>query len=81
MTFHISDMRGPQAFVTLSVVAASLCRGDEDFTQLPAMIKCCPETEFLDDWYNCRHTQGEGKQRIKTLKEFVKLKNSTCDSC
>ena len=48
---YISEMKNLQ-LLTLSMLAASKCWQQQ-------IRKCCPETEFLDQDYHCRHTPGE----------------------
>ena len=45
-------MKNLQFALTLSVLTASTCWQQQ-------IRKCCPQTEFLDQYYHCRHTRGK----------------------
>ena len=49
---YISEMKNLQFFLNLSLFTASMCWQQQ-------IRKCCPETEFLDQYYDCRHTLGK----------------------
>ena len=62
---YISEMKNLQFFLNLSLFTASMCWQQQ-------IRKCCPETEFLDQYYDCRHTLG--KFQFQTFFTFIIVK-------
>ena len=54
---NFSDMKDLHSFVALSALAASLSW--QNLTKAREILKCCPESQFLDEWYNCLHTHSK----------------------